>query len=186
MHYPCPKCESAQLQSVSGASSISSSHSRPRQCPGCRGVWVPFAAFAALEDEDFLAEHDSPAGDAEYDRRIGACPEGHGMMRRARVQWDDTYFLDRCGSCGGIWFDAGEWSRIANERLLENITEIWTLAYRSRRTQERVDAALGADLQQKLGEDTFALLLELAKKLHGHPHASAAAAYLRHLLREES
>ncbi len=76
-----------------------------------------------------------PKADAEVDAVTGLCPEGHGLMTRARVVTDDTFFLDRCIGCGGIWFDRGEWEKVASAHLVEEIAAFWTKAWQSRQRE---------------------------------------------------
>ena len=126
-----------------------------------------------------LSEQDKrPTRAASEDKRTGQCPDGHGLLRRARVTWHDPYFLERCARCGGVWFDAGEWSRAAEDALFANLSEVWSPAWRKRLSDQQSHASLELDLRAKLGGELFDLLHALADRLEAHEQRGVALAYL--------
>ncbi len=56
-----------------------------------------------------------------HDDKTGLCPEGHGIMVRAKIDVEDPFYLEKCTHCGGIWFDSGEWQQIAQHQLIESL-----------------------------------------------------------------
>ena len=153
-------------------------------CVKCHGFWVPPLAFDEPGIVEQLKQRDlQPAHPLEQDHRTGVCPEGHGLLRRARATNDDPYFLERCARCGGVWFDPGEWTRLAAANLLTDVTTLWSPAWREHLTEEQNRSALQADLRHKLGAETFELLEHLRNQL-SEPHVAALAlAYLQDRLR---
>jgi Zn-finger nucleic acid-binding protein len=146
---------------------------------------VPPAAFAEPDVIERLKARDlRPARPLEQDHRTGPCPEGHGLLRRARASNEDPYFLERCARCGGVWLDPGEWSRLADAGLLADVTTLWSPAWREHLSDEQNRASLEADLRQKLGNETFELLESLADSLSEQRLGALALAYLRERLRE--
>jgi Zn-finger nucleic acid-binding protein len=143
-------------------------------------------AFQEPNVVEQLRAHDlHPSAPLEQDHRTGPCPEGHGLLRRARVTNEDPYFLERCARCGGVWFDPGEWTRLAAAGLLTDVTNLWSPAWRERLSEEQNRHSLEADLKQKLGADTFELLETLAKRLNDQQLGSLALAYLRERLHKQ-
>src|SRR5882724_5394888 len=177
MNERCPKCGASALNALE--------HTIVLRCDKCSGFWVPPLALNEPGIVELLKERDlRPAKPLEQDHRTGPCPEGHGLLRRARVTNEDPYFLERCARCGGVWFDPGEWSRLAEAGLLVDVTSLWSPAWRERLSEEQNRASLEADLRHKLGAETFELLENLAEKLSQQKLSALALAYLRERLRE--
>ncbi|HVY29461.1 MAG TPA: zf-TFIIB domain-containing protein [Polyangiaceae bacterium] len=169
----CPKCEAGALTALSSSLVL--------RCSKCCGFWVPPLAFEEPNVVELLRAHDLlPTQPLEQDQRTGPCPEGHGLLRRARVTNEDPYFLERCARCGGVWFDPGEWTRLAAAGLLSHdVTNLWSPAWREHLSEEHYRASLEADLKHKLGAERFELLETLAKRLEEPQLAALALAYLR-------
>jgi len=178
----CPKCASQLLIPVQGVRA--SSGASALQCPSCSGFWVPPEVVALPASVEVLTERDArSAPKAQEDKRTGQCPDGHGLLRRARVTWHDPYFLERCGRCGGVWFDAGEWSRAVADDLLANLSEVWSPAFRKHLSDQQSHESLEVDLRSKLGVELFDLLHTLAERLQAHPQRAVALAYLSERLK---
>jgi Zn-finger nucleic acid-binding protein len=173
----CPKCGPGLLAELDGGN--------VSRCTKCLGFWVPPEALLLSNIVGRLQELDvQPAQKLEQDQRTGPCPDGHGLLRRARATNEDPYFLERCARCGGIWFDPGEWSRLASDHLLADLTSLWSPAWREHLSEEHNRASLEADLRHKLGGETFEMLERLATKLSDQGLGALALAYLRERLRE--
>jgi len=173
----CPKCVSQLLVAVEGTRSKVGSSAL--QCANCSGFWVAPEVVALPGIVPLLTARDAhPKQSPDQDKRTGQCPDGHGLLRRARVTWHDPYFLERCARCGGVWFDAGEWSRAAEDELFSNLSEVWSPAWRKQLSDDQSHASLEVDLRAKLGRELFDLLHAVASRLEAHPHRGVALAYL--------
>src|SRR5450755_2535894 len=169
----CPKCTTQLLVAVDGTRSKVGAPAL--QCPSCSGFWVPPEVVALPGIVDVLKERDArPSQTPSEDKRTGQCPDGHGLLRRARVTWHNPYFLERCARCGGVWFDAGEWSRAAADELFSNLSEVWSPAWRKQLSEEQSHASLEVDLRAKLGGELFDLLHALANQLEAHEQRGVA------------
>jgi Zn-finger nucleic acid-binding protein len=89
-----------------------------------------------------------------------------------------TLHLERCSSCRGIWFDAGEWSALAQEHLLDSIDDFWSVEYRTRQRHERESRESEARIKTDFG-DLYETLSDIASKLRGHPRRSQMLAFIR-------
>jgi Zn-finger nucleic acid-binding protein len=151
-------------------------------------MWLPRAEADRLvrreprTEEGVAQEAPLPASDA--DRRTGACPIGHGLMGRARVDLDTPFYLERCMLCGGVWFDAGEWNQLATSHLLGSLHEFWTPAWRWRSQQEKVRKAELERLKTRLGPELFAQVQAVAAALREHPARDEAMAFIHSSDRE--
>lgn len=176
MSHTCPKCKERYLSPIQA---VPPTATRAWTCKGCQGIWVPHEALDHLSTSEVLYEIDSiPSERPEQDRRTGLCPEGHGILKRARMAWEEPYFLERCSHCHGLWFDAGEWTRVASQSLLDDVSHLWTSTYRRRITEESTTRLRRADLLEKFGEELFTELDVLSKRLRDSPLRSAALAFL--------
>ncbi len=175
MNERCPKCGPSPLTALEQSDVL--------RCGKCAGYWVPPKALAQPETAELLLRHDQvPREPLEQDHRTGPCPEGHGLLRRARVTNDHPYFLERCPRCGGIWCDPGEWTRLAQAGLPQDLSEVWSPAWRDHLSEEQNRASLEADLRAKLGNATFEALEKLATELGDRNLGALALAYLRERL----
>jgi Zn-finger nucleic acid-binding protein len=148
---------------------------------------VPPEVVTLPATREILGQRDRrPAAPTNEDKRTGQCPEGHGLLRRARVTLHDPYFLERCARCGGVWFDAGEWSRAVDGELLSNLSDVWSPAWRKHLSDQQSHESLEFDLKNKLGGALFDALHALAEQLEVHPHRGVALAYLSERLKHPS
>ena len=166
----CPKCKTADLKKPD--------YNSPWDCETCGGIWL-----MDLENANFpgilTEESDHPPGTANHDNKTGVCPSGHGIMIRARVDIDKPFYLERCTACGGIWFDKGEWQRIAENNLAQHLTNIWSLSWqRSQRKAKNRENFLKTN-QDLLGENIFQSIMALTEKLKDHPEKERAVALLQ-------
>ena len=178
----CPKCASQLLVPLEGLRA--STGASALRCPSCSGFWVPPEVVALPATLEVLSQLDAqPTRAPKEDKRTGQCPDGHGLLRRARVTFHDPYFLERCGRCGGVWFDAGEWSRAVRDDLLGNLSEVWSPAWRKHLSDQQSHESLEVDLRAKLGTELFGLLHTVAERLEVHQHRGVALAYLAERLK---
>jgi Zn-finger nucleic acid-binding protein len=177
----CPKCKTSELVTPPGH------QTQALRCPTCRGTWLPRdearleVAGALLENDATLHPH------LEADARTGLCPLGHGILIRARVELDDPFHVERCAECHGLWFDKGEWSKLAASRLLHNLDDLWDPAWRHRMRLERQHEAHRLTMEAELSPPVLELLETLANALKERsPRVqSLALAYLREQIAED-
>jgi Zn-finger nucleic acid-binding protein len=201
MTYPCPKCRNRELEPIPGyeeapplpeAAGMDAELGEevllwpgpPLRCRGCRGLWMPRQRLAELSAAGVQAPPGSNvdpavlAREKGVDGRAGLCPIGHGFLTRARVDLDSTFYLDRCAHCGGIWFDPGEWTRLAGSPLLEHLDDLWDAGWRRRVRQEQAREKHREFLRKTLGDTLLERLNGLAEVLRSHPGRSTALAFL--------
>lgn len=167
----CPKCKNVKLEK--------NDPSKPYWCPVCGGMWISIHEIEELS-EPFVEDLKISLEDsAQYDQKTGLCPNGHGIMIRANVEGDRSFYIEKCSHCGGMWFDHGEWQQIAKHHLLGNLADFWTTAWQRQHQQEKNRESF-IELNKKiLGEDIVQLIIHLGEKLKDHPEKTRAFALLK-------
>lgn len=163
----CPKCENEQLEERRNGAAA---------CTNCGGMWMPMYEVPRLIDEAVSAAGESqPSADG----RSGMCPSGHGIMSRARIEAATPFTLERCATCFGVWFDRGEWQRLADEHLVEELPHFWSREWQAKQRRIRSRAAHLESAKEDFGDELYAQLTALATALREYPRRSEALAFLR-------
>jgi Zn-finger nucleic acid-binding protein len=145
------------------------------KCAVCSGVWVPDGrAVGAIPPADLIGA--SEAG--EVDARAGLCPAGHGILTRAQSFVGDEFYVDRCRTCSGVWFDRGEWEAVAAAGLSAGLFVMWTEPWQRAQRRQRAAAAYEAQLEGELGRELVQQIRSLADALRQHPSRLLALGYL--------
>jgi Zn-finger nucleic acid-binding protein len=154
----CAKCPGTLIPAASSPSDSLGA----LQCSACGGLWLPDPRLVSLADATGLDS--APVADDGSDRRAGVCPRGHGLLARARVE-GESFHLDRCPHCGGVWLDAGEWRALSSGFALANLERLWDPSWRRARSEEQAEKRRLEELREQLGaeraESLFSLLGQL-------------------------
>jgi Zn-finger nucleic acid-binding protein len=162
----CPKCTSELTPLARGAF----------KCGQCAGMFIPSALVP------FLQEPGAEPVSGVHDAQGAQCPVDRTLLSRAEIEVgaeQTAIHLERCSSCRGIWFDAGEWSMLASHQLLENLDQIWTAEWRTQQRRQRSEREHERRLRDEFGPELFATLQSVAEKLKGYERRSQALAFLR-------
>ncbi|MDF1566027.1 MAG: zf-TFIIB domain-containing protein [Deltaproteobacteria bacterium] len=170
----CPKCREETLQPTGTPLGVSTVH----HCSACQGLWFALGDFDALAPPEGVPLET----DAEADGKAGLCPAGHGLLQHEQVP-EAGFFLDRCGLCGGTWFDRGEWERLSAQGLLGLLDGLWTPSARRMERAASLARAGRQRLAERLGEEVLHRIDALIEALKEHPHRAQALAYLMERLR---
>jgi len=178
----CPKCRAPVLNTIQSAEGLHGLTRAPSRCARCKGFWIHLSSVDTLRESGVLETLDEEP-ELETDTRTGLCPDGHGILARAKASWRRPFYVERCRHCDGIWLDAGEWRRLGGEHLLEHLGELWAPAWRARLEHEQSERALRDLLETRLGASLAERVEAMANELAAHPHGDLALAHLRELFR---
>ena len=145
-------------------------------CDRCGGVWIPDGKASGAEPPEELETALSPVGGV--DAKAGLCPAGHGILSRARTPFEDGFYLDRCSVCSGVWFDQGEWQKVAAEGLVVGLFEMWTEPWQRKERAAAAAEAYRRQLEAALGPELSATLMHVAESLRAHPARSLALGFI--------
>ncbi len=165
----CPKCKTTELKKPNLNS--------PYFCKECKGMWLSNNENSNLTDITF--ENIEVDSTSENDDKTGLCPSGHGIMIRAKVDIDEPFYLEKCTACGGIWFDKGEWQRIAENSLSDNLSNIWSKSWQKKQSEVKNRKSFLEMNQKLLGEEIFNNIINISKKLKDHSDKDRAIALLQ-------
>ena len=151
------------------------------ECLRCGGMWWKGIFSHDLGDiADFMSGgHKKP----EYDVKTGLCPQGHGILTRARVEADPPFYLEKCSECNGIWFDKDEWLKISENQCENNLLNLWSVAWRKEQRLKREQQEMQEVYEQSLGADLYREIVAIAQKIKGHPQKGRALALLHEELK---
>jgi Zn-finger nucleic acid-binding protein len=95
---------------------------------------------------------------------------GHGV----------SFHLDRCGRCGGIWFDRNEWEILEANGLHDDVHLVFSEAWQAAVRQSDQQQVEEDRLRVLLGDESLARIQQIKQWLDGHPKKSQLYAYLLH------
>ena len=166
----CPKCKTVILRKKG--------YDSPETCNICGGFWLENENVPGfVENAGTVKSIENP--DNRGDHKTGICPAGHGIMIRAKVDVDDPFYLEKCSTCGGIWFDQGEWQRVLNNNLVESLSELWCRSWQMKQRQEKNRDNYLESNKKFFGNDIFQKIIQLSELLRDHPEKGRAVALLQ-------
>ena len=178
----CPLCDAEFERAALLDADGDAPDLRGFRCPEGHGVFLPSDLYFAWRDRSEPAtdaEAMVPPSDQVGDvKRAKLCPQDGRIMRRYRVSPEGGFWLDRCGVCGGVWFDGDEWEATVAAGLLDRLPTLFSDAWQrqieqassTRYWDDRLRDQLGADLDRVDAFRTWAW---------AHPERSLIMARLR-------
>jgi Zn-finger nucleic acid-binding protein len=155
-----------------------------KQCSRCGGSWVHAQDYWDwLERQKAGPTHgvtsDSPAlVPRAHPARPRRCPECGHFLTHAKVGNGVMFHLDRCGTCGGIWFNAGEWQALRERQLHTQVHFVFSAAWQARVAREEQSAAREQILRGKLGAADLDEIKRVKRWIDAHQQRAALYAYL--------
>lgn len=171
----CPKCNDITLRKRGYGS--------PYNCNKCGGMWLEFAEIPGFFETIRLEERQEVSANLNDDK-ASFCPAGHSLLTRAKVEdTGNPFYLEKCSTCGGIWFDNDEWQRIINNKLVDNINDIWCSSWQAQQRNQKSRTTYLEANKKVFGEKIFDRVIELSILLKEHPEKGRAIALLQEELR---
>ena len=168
----CPVCPSSPLVPAVVETGLVGS-----TCNRCHGQWVPAEAYWKW------AEHppSSPPATAGVDPAADSgpakrCPDCGHFLARLTVGHGAAYHLDRCGTCGGLWFDAGEWADLRRRGYLPHA--VCAPAWQATVARDDRLFAHEQSIRTRLGDADYAEAKRVKAWVAAHPHRAELYAYL--------
>lgn len=185
----CPVCKDVQLKEQELETNLSTA-----RCDQCGGHWIRAIQYwewrggqaaegeIAPGDIPDPSEFQSEATDLEVvvedHKEAKICPECCRILTRRPVGRGLDFTLDRCGTCGGLWFDKNEWQVLKKHGLHEEVHFIFSAAWQAQVAREDKTRAYEERLQHLLGTEEFNRASEVRQWLLAHPQRNSILSYL--------
>lgn len=177
----CPACRKHSLHRTE-------SEDAPQRlaCGECGGQWVK-----SFQYWKWLKAHGEnlPERPPEEGARLPVedsgppklCPECGHFLTRSRVGHGVEFHLDRCGVCGGLWFDRNEWEVLKSRNLHDDVHFIFSAAWQHRIAEEEYRQAYEKRVRDTLGSGDFERVRAFKAWARAHPRRNTIMAFLADL-----
>ncbi len=88
------------------------------------------------------------------------------------------FSLNRCGHCGGVWFDKNEWEIMKSRNLNDDVHLVFSEAWQSAVRHEEHQNAMDEILRKQIGDEDLKEIQRVKTWLQGHPKSGELYAYL--------
>jgi Zn-finger nucleic acid-binding protein len=175
----CPACKSQPLVAFNLEASLVS-----QKCNSCGGQWLSSMQFSnwlrtdhTIQTQETSVSHPPLSAAESLSARL--CPECGRILIRFKVGCFVPFFLERCGSCGGSWFDRNEWETLRNGEFKDQIHLIFSPMWQSRvRHLENLEQRR-VNFASRVGQRDFVEAQRVKAWLKQHAERVAILGYLQ-------
>lgn len=176
----CPVCEAAPLEPGQLAEGLDA-----WCCAKCGGHWVRGTRYFEWLKSRKLEEPREDAGLGEApksDSEAGKlCIDCGRYMRRVAVGHGKSFFLDRCTSCGGFWFDAHEWASLQASGMHREAHQVFTDSWQAEVRRQAREQADKRRQTERLGAEGVEQIEAIKQWVAEHPRGDEILAMLTDL-----
>ena len=174
----CPVCSKVALEAGQCSEIPQKLH-----CPQCGGQWVQafqywkwlHALGTNLPEKPAQPDEKQPTTDST---KAKLCPECGHFLTRNKVGHGIEFHIDRCTTCGGIWFDKNEWDILKSRNLHDDIHFIFSEAWQHNVAQQENKETHEKRIQMILGDNDYAKVHEFKQWADTHAMRSTIMAFL--------
>jgi Zn-finger nucleic acid-binding protein len=156
-----------------------------RYCDKCGGNWIPSFEYWKWREQhkdglpETRVEQAVPPNPAPSGALIvKLCPECNKILTQYRVGHGASFSIDKCGNCGGIWFDKNEWEALKARDLHDDIYLIFTAPWQDKVRSQESRRAQEALYRNNFGDEGFNEMQRVKAWIDGHPRKQEILAYL--------
>ena len=173
----CPVCKTFELAQREIEPNLYAS-----ACENCKGRWLSFADYDAW----LKANENLPVIPAKKIKMtipefelVRLCPECRRILIKYRVGQDLPFFIDRCGTCAGIWLDKGEWETLKRRNLHDDLQKIFTDHWQEEVKRGETRSTLAKMYEEKFGKEDYSKIVKFKEWMDAHEKEDEIIAYLR-------
>ena len=172
----CPICKSSPLIPKKLEENLSSF-----TCLHCQGEWIKAEAYW-----NWLEAHGNPsagvvsAGElpVELESKARLCPEDGRILRRFQIFPNAGFYLERCSTCLGVWFDASEWQLLKERELHDEVHLLFGKLWQEAILATEARARFEKMYEERFGGADYGRIQEIRHWLDQHPNGTHLLAYL--------
>ena len=177
----CPLCDADLERATLLPAAGSDPDLRGFRCPNGHGTFLAADLYFAWRDRHEPSGDGgalAPSSDAVGDvKRAKLCPQDRRIMGRYRVS-PDGFWLDRCATCGGVWFDGDEWVATVKAGLVDHLPTLFSDAWQRQVENASSDYSWDDRLRERIGADDLHRVDAFRAWLWSHPERSVILARL--------
>ena len=175
----CPVCKNYSLAADEPEEGLAA-----QSCSHCQGRWIASFQYWKWKDASGKSLPEKPADPSgelpvQDNKKAKLCPECGHFLRQYPVGHAMAFGLDRCGNCGGVWFDQNEWETLKSRNLHDDVHKIFSQIWQSQVRNEEYQQAMTAFYLKKFGEADYQKVLEIKEWIANHPHQAELRAFLQ-------
>lgn len=177
----CPICSTpleraTLLESEGGLPAL-----RGFRCPQDGGIFLPSDLyFGWREGQEGIGTGAPPQPSDVIDvHKPKLCPQDGRIMLRYHLKPAADFWIDRCGACGGVWFDPKEWEATVAAGLHEHLPLLVSDAWQREREAAESRRFHEARLREALGAVDYQRVEAFRKWADGHEQRHLIWAQLR-------
>ena len=174
----CPVCKTVTLHSLESAEPPLRS-----ACAECGGQWVKAFQYwkwlrAHGDNLPELPPEDGQELPVSDSTSAKLCPECGHFLRRAKVGHEIDFHIDRCGGCGGLWFDKNEWEVLESRNLHDDVHFVFSSAWGRQVAEEEYKQTHLTRMEKILGPGDLAKVRQFKEWAKAHPKRSSIMSFL--------
>lgn len=178
----CPLCDAALDRTELLASGDGAPELRGFTCPNGHGSFLPADLYFAWREGREASDASGRLPDSEDVgdiKKAKLCPQDGRIMRRYRTSADGGFWLDRCSTCGGVWFDGDEWAAMVEVGLVAGLATIFSDAWQRQVEEARTAQRWTDKLASEIGADDLAKIDAFKEWVWAHPQRHLVFARLQ-------
>ena len=177
----CPVCTTVSLESGQCSEMPERLH-----CRECGGQWVKGYQYWKWLHAVGANLPEKPAEEGEQRRVVDStkaklCPECGHFLSRNKVGHGVEFHIDRCVTCGGIWFDKNEWEVLRSRNLHDDVHFIFSSAWQHAVAEQENKETYEKRIEAIIGKQDYARVREFKGWADGHDKRSTIMAFLADL-----
>ncbi len=174
----CPTCKTPRLEPREIARGLGAD-----SCPQCSGNFLVFETYLTWQESQPAPTKQPEIGTPDPNQTPEAagpklCPYCGRFMTRFRIALDIPFHIDRCGGCGGLWFERGEWDQCQTRGIHTRLNTFFNDSWQNRLRQEEAKFQQEDRYRALLGPEAYERVKAFKAWAEQHDKKSVLFAYL--------